>query len=91
MTTAAIDFVCFFRDMGAAMANIVVLVGSEFGRTKKQNGSMGTDHGTGGAWFAFGGPTTGGIAQDVTTLDDTVLRHNWCRTSPAIATSWARS
>lgn len=80
MTQGANDFVCFFRDMGAAMQDVVVLVGSEFGRTKKQNGSMGTDHGEGGAWFAYGGATTGGMAQDVTTIDDTVFNRDWLPT-----------
>ena len=58
MVEGARDFVTFYRDMGPMMNDVVVLTGSEFGRTKKQNGSEGTDHGEGGAWFAFGGPTT---------------------------------
>lgn len=81
------DFVCFFRDMGgnsqgipSAMDDIVVLVGSEFGRTKKQNGSVGTDHGEGGAWFAFGGPTSGGVGPDVATIDDTAFSRDWLPT-----------
>ena len=73
-------FLCFYRDMGAMMHDVVVLVGSEFGRTKKQNGSTGTDHGEGGAWFAFGGPTTQAIAPDVTTIDDSVFSRNWLPT-----------
>lgn len=78
LTQGAGDFLCFFVDMGAAMKDIVVLVGSEFGRTKKQNGSVGTDHGEGGAWFAFGGPTTRMIAADVTSIED----------SPAVPRDW---
>lgn len=70
MRDGARDFLRFWNDMGSAMQDVVVLVGSEFGRTKKQNGSFGTDHGEGGAWFAFGGPTQKAIANDVTTLDD---------------------
>lgn len=77
LLTGATDLLCFYRDMGAAMRNIVVLVGSEFGRTKKQNGTKGTDHGEGGAWFAFGGPTARAIARDVTTIDDTAFRDDW--------------
>ncbi|MEM6386420.1 MAG: DUF1501 domain-containing protein [Pseudomonadota bacterium] len=80
MVEGANDFLCFYRDMGAMMNDVVVLVGSEFGRTKKQNGSVGTDHGEGGAWFAFGGPTTRAIADDVTTIDDTVFNRNWLPT-----------
>ena len=66
--------------MGAMMNDIVLLCGSEFGRTKKQNGSTGTDHGEGGAWFAFGGPTTRAVAPDVSTIDDTVVDRNWLPT-----------
>ncbi len=80
LVTGATDFVAFYRDMGAAMRDVVVLVGSEFGRTKKQNGSTGTDHGEGGAWFAFGGPTTGGIGPDVQTIDDAAYGENWLPT-----------
>jgi uncharacterized protein (DUF1501 family) len=80
LTRGATDFLCFFRDMGVMMKDIVVLVGSEFGRTKKQNGSFGTDHGDGGAWFAFGGPTTGGIARDVVTIADTSFSRDWLPT-----------
>ena len=78
MEEGARDFYVFYQDMGADIDNVVVLCGSEFGRTKKQNGSFGTDHGVGGAWFAFGGPTTSGmVAPDVSTLDDTVTPNNW--------------
>jgi uncharacterized protein (DUF1501 family) len=70
LANGARDFLRFYRDMGPLMDDIVVLVGSEFGRTKKQNGSTGTDHGDGGAWFAFGGPTSNKIAQDVESIED---------------------
>ncbi|MEL6377848.1 MAG: DUF1501 domain-containing protein, partial [Pseudomonadota bacterium] len=80
MVEGASDFLTFYRDMGPLMSDVVVLTGSEFGRTKKQNGSTGTDHGEGGAWFAFGGPTTRAIASDVTTIDDTVFDRNWLPT-----------
>ncbi|MGH6829143.1 MAG: DUF1501 domain-containing protein, partial [Rhizomicrobium sp.] len=37
-----------------------VLMATEFGRTVRPNGSGGTDHGTGGAAFLFGGAVQGG-------------------------------
>jgi uncharacterized protein (DUF1501 family) len=55
------DMLCFFRDLGAKMQDVIVLVGSEFGREIQQNGTYGTDHGRGGAWFAFGGSTKPGV------------------------------
>ncbi len=85
LTQGATDFLCFFRDMGAAMNNIVVLVGSEFGRTKKQNGSTGTDHGEGGAWFAFGGPTKGGVATDASGMARDVVS---IEDTPAVPRDW---
>jgi uncharacterized protein (DUF1501 family) len=37
-----------------------VVMATEFGRTVHPNGSGGTDHGTGGAAFLFGGAVAGG-------------------------------
>lgn len=64
----ATDFVAFYRDISTIIDNVVVLVGTEFGRTVIENGTRGTDHGKGSSWFAFGGPTRGGIAPDITSL-----------------------
>ena len=44
----------------AAWAKTVVLVMTEFGRTVRQNGSGGTDHGTGGCCILAGGAVSGG-------------------------------
>ena len=50
-----------FRDnMGAAWNNTVLVAVSEFGRTVEENGSRGTDHGTGGIAFLIGGAVAGG-------------------------------
>ena len=38
-----------------------VVMATEFGRTVHPNGSGGTDHGTGGAAFLFGGAVAGGV------------------------------
>jgi uncharacterized protein (DUF1501 family) len=42
------------------MRNIVVLTMSEFGRTIRENGNSGTDHGHATAMLALGGPVNGG-------------------------------
>ena len=47
-------------DLGDRMEDVVILTMSEFGRTARQNGSGGTDHGHGGAMFAIGGSVKGG-------------------------------
>jgi uncharacterized protein (DUF1501 family) len=46
--------------LGRAWARTVVLVATEFGRTVAANGTLGSDHGTGGAAFVLGGPVKGG-------------------------------
>lgn len=50
----------FYRDLGDRMRNVVVLTMTEFGRSIKQNGSGGTDHGHASALFVMGGPIKGG-------------------------------
>ena len=49
----------FYRDLGDKMRNVVVLTMTEFGRSIKQNGSGGTDHGHASALFVMGGPVKG--------------------------------
>ena len=46
--------VAFRNDMGSAWSNTTVVVMTEFGRTARQNGTRGTDHGTAGAGFVIG-------------------------------------
>jgi uncharacterized protein (DUF1501 family) len=48
------------RDLGDRMRNIVVLTMTEFGRSVRQNGSGGTDHGHASCLFVSGGPARGG-------------------------------
>jgi uncharacterized protein (DUF1501 family) len=46
--------------MGDRMADIVLVTMSEFGRTVKENGNTGTDHGHGDVMFVLGGSVRGG-------------------------------
>ncbi len=50
----------FHQDMGDHMADIVVVTMSEFGRTAKENGNRGTDHGHANCMFVMGGDVKGG-------------------------------
>jgi uncharacterized protein (DUF1501 family) len=47
-------------DLGKRMDDVVILTMSEFGRTARENGSRGTDHGHGNAMFAIGNAVKGG-------------------------------
>jgi uncharacterized protein (DUF1501 family) len=46
--------------LGDEWQNTVVIIGTEFGRTAKENGTGGTDHGTASALFIAGGAVNGG-------------------------------
>jgi uncharacterized protein (DUF1501 family) len=47
-------------DLGQAMDDVVILTMSEFGRTARENGSRGTDHGHANAMFVIGNNVAGG-------------------------------
>lgn len=49
-------------DLGANWQRTTVLAMTEFGRTVRENGTAGTDHGTGGAMLVAGGNIRGGRA-----------------------------
>jgi uncharacterized protein (DUF1501 family) len=50
----------FARDMGDRMEDIVLVTMSEFGRTAREDGNAGTDHGHGNVMMVLGGPVHGG-------------------------------
>ena len=49
-----------YRDLGDRMADVVLMTMSEFGRTVRENGNRGTDHGHGNAMLVLGGNVKGG-------------------------------
>jgi uncharacterized protein (DUF1501 family) len=50
----------FRADLGADFERVVVIVMTEFGRTARENGNGGTDHGHGSAMLLLGGKVKGG-------------------------------
>ena len=56
----ALGLAAFYKDLGDRAEDVVILTMSEFGRTVKENGSAGTDHGHANAMFVMGGPVKGG-------------------------------
>ncbi len=58
LLTEAIDLLA--KGLGPVYAETTILVMSEFGRTIRQNGSLGTDHGHGNVSWVMGGPVRGG-------------------------------
>jgi uncharacterized protein (DUF1501 family) len=50
----------FYHDLGDRMQDVVLVTMSEFGRTAKENGNRGTDHGHANCMFVMGGDVKGG-------------------------------
>src|ERR1700726_3109855 len=50
----------FHQDLGDRMQDVVVVTMSEFGRTAKENGNRGTDHGHANCMLVMGGDVKGG-------------------------------
>jgi uncharacterized protein (DUF1501 family) len=50
----------FVTDLGPQMDDVVILTMSEFGRTARENGTRGTDHGHANAIFTIGNSVKGG-------------------------------
>lgn len=56
----AASIAAFNTDLGKRMDDVVVLTMSEFGRTARENGTRGTDHGHANAMFVLGNSVKGG-------------------------------
>jgi uncharacterized protein (DUF1501 family) len=50
----------FWTDLGDLGEDTIVITMSEFGRTARENGNRGTDHGHANVMFVLGGPVKGG-------------------------------
>ncbi|MBZ5592382.1 MAG: DUF1501 domain-containing protein [Acidobacteriia bacterium] len=50
----------FWNDLGDRMADVALVTMSEFGRTARENGNRGTDHGHANVMFVMGGDVRGG-------------------------------
>jgi uncharacterized protein (DUF1501 family) len=50
----------FYHDLGDRMDDVILVTLSEFGRTARENGNRGTDHGHANVMFVIGGGVRGG-------------------------------
>lgn len=60
LSPLALGLAQFARRLGPMFDDTVVVVMSEFGRTVRENGNRGTDHGHGNAMWVMGGGVAGG-------------------------------
>ena len=73
----AAGIAAFASEMGALWPGTVVVVLSEFGRTARENGNRGTDHGHGNTLWVLGGGVAGGrVAGEQVPVDERHLYQN---------------
>jgi uncharacterized protein (DUF1501 family) len=60
LTEFSQSLAAFWMDLGDLTEDTVVVTMSEFGRTARENGNRGTDHGHANVMFVMGGPVKGG-------------------------------
>ncbi len=60
LTEFSQSIAAFWTDLGSLADSTVVVTMSEFGRTARENGNRGTDHGHANVMFVVGGPVKGG-------------------------------
>lgn len=69
--------VAFSQEMGSSWRDTTVVVMSEFGRTFRQNGNRGTDHGHGSVYWILGGGLRGGkVVGDQVRVESSTLFQN---------------
>ncbi len=72
-----VGLAAFAHEMGAAWRDTTVVVMSEFGRTFRQNGNRGTDHGHGSVFWVMGGSVQGNqIAGEQVRVEQAALFQN---------------
>ena len=60
LTDFGAGLAAFYQDLGDRMQDVTVVTMSEFGRTARENGNRGTDHGHANVMFVMGGDIRGG-------------------------------
>ncbi len=66
----ALSISTFYQDIRDSGREVLILTMTEFGRTARENGSKGTDHGHAGTWMVLGEKVNGGIHGDWPGLED---------------------
>ncbi|HEV2700394.1 MAG TPA: DUF1501 domain-containing protein [Steroidobacteraceae bacterium] len=77
LTSLGLGLASFASSLGDEWNNTVVFVLSEFGRTFRENGNGGTDHGHGSVYWVLGGRINGGrvAGQQVRVARDTLFQN----------------
>jgi uncharacterized protein (DUF1501 family) len=72
-----VGLAAFAQAMGPAWRDTTVVVMSEFGRTFRQNGNQGTDHGHGSVFWMMGGSVRGrqGVGEQLPVTQSTLFQN----------------